>query len=135
KKSQPPAGPRHVLDRIEPPRTAIAGDPARRRVNDGGIVAGTDVDGVEQEDAPQRHAVKQAIGVAGLVQMLDQLDVIRSNRKDAALALGDAVTAIIVDVDVEAICLKELELANDLVGEHGVAEGDKHIASSRTARV
>jgi hypothetical protein len=65
----------------------------------------------------------------------NKLDVIGSDRQEAALPFGDAVAPIVIDVDIEAIRLKKLELGEDLVGEHGVAKSDEHIAQSRTARV
>src|SRR5262249_16064761 len=71
--------------------------------------------------------------VTRLVQMRDQLDVVGSDGEEAASSLGDAVAAIVIDIDVEPVRLQEAEVAGDLVGEHGVPEGHDHIPSGPTA--
>src|SRR5688500_1678302 len=67
--------------------------------------------------------------------MLDQIDVIGSDREKAALAFGDAVAAIIIDVNIKALCLKELELRHDLIGKHRVCEGAEHVTARLTGRI
>jgi len=67
--------------------------------------------------------------------VIDELNIIGADRIEAAFSFGDAITSIVVDIDVAPLGLQKPDLTQDLVGEHGVAKGDQHITSLLTARV
>ena len=67
--------------------------------------------------------------------MLGDLEIVGADRRESALALGQPVAAVVVGVDVEPIGLEEGERAQDLIGEHGIAETNQNVAARRAVRV